>query len=161
MISVAFVCLGNICRSPMAELVFKNIVEERGLEGSFRISSFGTSDCEEGNPIYPPAKRTLVMHGIAGNHTAKQLTRRDIVNNDFILVMDTENMNDVLRLTGGEYGGKVYKLCSFTPRPRDVADPWYTRDFARAYADIEEGCRCFLDWLIAEKPDLFSYDLKH
>ncbi|MDE5729101.1 MAG: low molecular weight phosphotyrosine protein phosphatase, partial [Clostridia bacterium] len=74
MISVIFVCLGNICRSPMAELIFKNMVKERGLEGSFLISSFGTSDCEEGNRIYPPAKRMLESRGILGDHVAKQLS---------------------------------------------------------------------------------------
>ena len=72
MINVAFVCLGNICRSPMAELIFKEIIKERKLDLSFRVSSFGTSDCEEGNSIYPPAKRTLIMHGIPGSHVAKQ-----------------------------------------------------------------------------------------
>jgi len=161
MISVAFVCLGNICRSPMAELIFKNLVEERGLLQSFCISSFGTSDCEEGNPIYPPAKKTLIMHGIAGNHRAKQISLSDVINNDYILVMDTQNLNDLMRLTGGEFSDKIFKLCSFCEIQRDVADPWYTRDFGRAYSDIEEGCRAFLDHLLETKPDVFDYDKRH
>ncbi len=161
MINVAFVCLGNICRSPMAELIFKNMVEERGLNLSFRITSFGTSDEEEGNPIYPPAKRTLIMHGIPGNHVAKQITLRDVKNNDYLLVMDSSNLVNLLRMTCGEYGGKIYKLCSFTPNPRDVADPWYTRDFEKAFADIEEGCKCFLEYLLKEKSEAFEYDKRH
>ena len=161
MINVTFVCLGNICRSPMAELIFKNLVEERGLSLSFRISSFATSDCEVGNPIYPPAKKTLEAHGIAGEHKAKQLTLRDVKNNDFVLVMDGENLVDVLRLAGGEYGEKIFRLCSFTDNPRDVADPWYTRNFERAFADIEDGCKGFLEYLLKEKPQFFEYDKWH
>lgn len=149
MINVTFVCLGNICRSPMAELIFKNMVKERGLELSFVITSCGTSDCEEGNPIYEPARRTLAAHGISGSHVARQQTLRDVKNNDYILVMDSSNLMDVLRLTCGGYGEKIFKLCSFTARPRDVADPWYTRDFERAFADIYDGCKCFLDYIVS------------
>ena len=161
MINVTFVCLGNICRSPMAELVFKKMVEERGLKSSFNISSFGTSDCEEGNSIYPPIKRTLESHGVAGTHIARQLSLKDVINNDYILVMDSENLLDVLRLTGGEFGNKIFKLCSFTPRPRDIADPWYTRDFERAYNDVYEGCKYFLDYLLKECAQAFDYDRRH
>lgn len=161
MINVAFVCLGNICRSPMGELIFKNLISERGLEASFCVTSFGTSDCEEGSPIYPPAKKTLIMHGIPGNHVARQISLKDIKNNDYILVMDSSNLMDLLRLTCGEYGGKIFKLCSFTPDPRDVADPWYTRDFEKAYNDILDGCECFLDYLIKEKPAALGYDKRH
>ncbi|MDE7158462.1 MAG: low molecular weight phosphotyrosine protein phosphatase, partial [Clostridiales bacterium] len=144
-----------------AELIFKSLVEERGLALSFRVSSFGTSDCEEGNPIYPPAKKTLIMHGIAGKHTAKQISLSDIKNNDYILVMDSGNLFDILRFTGGEYGEKIFKLCSFTSNPRDVADPWYTRDFERAFNDIEDGCKCFLEYLLKEKAEAFEYDKRH
>ena len=156
MINVAFVCLGNICRSPMGELIFKNMVKENELESFFRITSFGTSDCEEGNPIYPPAKKTLIMHGIPGGHTAKQISLKDIINNDYILVMDSGNLFDILRLTGGKFGEKIFKLCSFTSNPRDVADPWYTRDFERAFSDIEDGCKSFLDYLKKEKSALLK-----
>ncbi|MBD5632428.1 MAG: low molecular weight phosphotyrosine protein phosphatase [Clostridia bacterium] len=161
MISVAFVCLGNICRSPMAELIFKKLVKERGLENSFIISSFGTSDCEEGNSVYPPARKTLKSHGVEGEHVARQISLKDVINNDYILVMDSDNLFDVLRLTGGSFGEKVFKLCSFTDNPRDVADPWYTRDFERAFADIEDGCNGFLQYLLTEKKDAFDYDKRH
>lgn len=161
MISVAFVCLGNICRSPMAELVFKKMVEDEGLSLSFNVSSFGTSDEEEGNPVYPPAKQTLARHNIPGNHIARQLCLKDVINNDYILVMDSANLLNVLRLTGGKFGEKIFKLCSFTDNPRDVADPWFTRDFERAYSDISDGCRAFLEYLKKEKAEAFSYDKRH
>ncbi|MCI9406904.1 MAG: low molecular weight phosphotyrosine protein phosphatase [Clostridia bacterium] len=161
MINVAFVCLGNICRSPMAELIFKDLIKERKLDLSFRVSSFGTSDCEEGNSIYPPAKRTLIMHGIPGSHVAKQISLKDVKNNDYILVMDSSNLLDMLRLTGGNYGEKIFKLCSFTHRPRDVADPWYTRDFETAFSDIEDGCKCFLEYILKEKAEALDYDRRH
>lgn len=156
MINVAFVCLGNICRSPMAELVFKNMVKERELDSFFCIDSFGTSDEEEGNPIYPPAKKTLIMHGIVGNHTAKQLTFSDIKNNDYLLVMDSGNLISVLRLAGWQYSSRVFKLCSFTDNPRDVSDPWYTRNFEKAFSDIEDGCRGFLEFVLKEKGGLIN-----
>lgn len=161
MISVAFVCLGNICRSPTAELVFKRMVEERGLKLSFDIASYGTSDEEEGNPIYPPSKKTLEAHGIFEEHIARPLTLRDVINSDYILVMDSQNLLDVLRLTGGKFGEKIFKLCSFTDSPRDVADPWYTRNFERAFSDITEGCKGFLDYILKEKSAALDYDVRH
>lgn len=161
MISVAFVCLGNICRSPMAELIFKKTVEERGLALSFDIKSFGTSDCEEGNPIYPPARRTLQAHNVAGTHIAKQLSLKDVINCDYILVMDSQNLFDVLRLTGGKFGEKIFKLCSFTSNPRDVVDPWYTGDFERTYEDVLDGCTAFLGYIEREHAEALAYDKRH
>ncbi len=161
MINVAFVCLGNICRSPMAELIFKNMIKERGLSSSFCVTSFGTSDCEQGNPIYLPAKKTLIMHGIAGNHTAKQISLSDIKNNDFILCMDSGNYRDLVRLAGESNSAKVFKLCSFTSCPRDVADPWYTRDFERAFSDITDGCAAFLEFVLSDRADMINYDKRH
>lgn len=161
MINVAFVCLGNICRSPMAEFIFKRMVKERGLENSFVISSFATSYEEDGQPIYPPASRTLKKHGIVAEHRSTPLKLSDIVNNDYILVMDSGNLFDVLRLTAGEFGEKIFKLCSFTSNPRDVADPWYTLDFEKAYSDIEDGCKCFLQYLENKNGNLFEYNKRH
>ena len=137
------------------------MVGERGLSNSFCISSFGTSDEEEGNPIYPPAKKTLIMHGIPGNHTARQLSLKDIINNDYILVMDSSNLMNIMRLTGGKYSEKVFKLCSFTDNPRDVADPWYTRNFERAFSDIEDGCKGFLEFILKDKAELINYNNRH
>lgn len=153
MISVIFVCLGNICRSPMAEFVFKKMAEDRGVGDFFDVSSRGTSDEEEGNPIYYPAARVLRDHGIFGSHRAVQLTKKEVINADYILVMDSSNLYDVLRLTGGQCSEKVFKLCSFASRPRDVADPWYTRDFEKAYSDICEGCAGFLDFVLRRRCD--------
>lgn len=149
MISVIFVCLGNICRSPMAEFVFKKMVDERSLSLSFDITSRGTSDEEEGNGIYPPAARTLRTHGIEGRHVSRQLTKKEVLNADYVLVMDSGNLFDVLRLTGGQCSEKVFKLCSFTSHPRDVADPWYTRDFERTYSDVARGCAALADEIAA------------
>lgn len=157
MISVNFVCLGNICRSPMAELIFKDMVNGEGLASFFVIDSSGTSDYEIGNPIYPPAQKILAEHGIHGEHTARQLTLKDIKNNDYVLVMDSENLVDVLRLTGGRYGDKIFKLCSFTDNPRDIADPWYTHDFRQAYKDIKDGCKAFFAYLKRERPGAIGF----
>lgn len=155
MISVTFVCLGNICRSPMAEAVFKKMIAERGIADKFSISSFGTSDCEEGSPVYPPVKKILESRGITVNHTARQISLKDVVNADYILVMDSKNLFDLLRLTGGGFGEKIFKLCSFTSAPRDVADPWYTRDFEKTYDDVSDGCGRFLEYLILKHPESF------
>lgn len=131
----------------MAELIFTDMVKERGLSDRFQISSFGTSGEEEGNPIYPPAKRMLTMHGISGSHTARKISPKDIGENDYLLVMDEQNFRNLLRVAGEQNAHKIYKLCAFTETPRDIADPWYTRDFERAFLDISDGCRCFLDYV--------------
>ena len=151
MTSVIFVCLGNICRSPMAELIFGKLAAERAPQLDFDVCSRGTSDEEEDNPIYPPAAAVLRAHDITGAHHARQLTKREVVNADYVLVMDSSNLFDVLRLTGGKFSEKVFKLCSFTSHPRDVADPWFTRDFEAAYRDIYEGCEGFLQFLAKQK----------
>ena len=145
----------------MAELIFKKLVEEQGLSLSFNITSFGTSNCEEGNSIYPPARRTLESHGVEGVHTAKQITKRDILNNDYILVMDTQNLFDVLRISADSCSDKIYKLRAFTGDNKDVADPWYTRDFEKAFSDIEEGCKKFLQYILKEKKEALDYDKRH
>lgn len=150
MIHVLFVCLGNICRSPMAELIFKKLVQERGVRDRFSIDSCATSGYEVGNAVYPPALRVLRAHGVEGNHTARRITPLDLAQNDYVLVMDEENLRAVNRLAQANERGKIRKLCSFTDRPRDVADPWYTGDFERAYADIREGCAAFLDFVLED-----------
>lgn len=135
MIKVAFVCLGNICRSPMAEAIFMRLAEENGLKDRVEADSFGVSDEEEGNGIYPLALKTLNAHGITAEHTAKKLTARDVEAFDCIAVMERRHLGPVLMLTGGKYSERVMTL-----RSHDVVDPWYTRDFEKAYADIYDGC---------------------
>lgn len=150
MISVAFVCLGNICRSPMAELIFKDLASRARVIDKLRVDSFGTSDEEEGNGIYPPAMRTLERHGIYGSHVAKKMTSSDVESFDYVLVMEEKNRSRLMLTTNGRYYDKVKRLCDYTDRPRDVVDPWYTRDFERAYSDIRDGCQAFLEHIKGE-----------
>ncbi|HRF36487.1 MAG TPA: low molecular weight protein-tyrosine-phosphatase [Clostridia bacterium] len=149
MIKVTFVCLGNICRSPMAELIFKDILNKQGLSNKFDVTSCATSSYEIGEPIYHLAKQTLTKHNIKGSHIAKRISKQEI-ESDFILVMDSSNYRDVMKLNGVDKN-KVFKLCDFTDSPRDVADPWYTRDFETAYNDIVDGCTAFLQYLKTNK----------
>lgn len=149
MIKVTFVCLGNICRSPMAELIFKDILNKQGLSNKFEVTSCATSSYEIGEPIYHLAKQTLTKHNIKGSHIAKRISKQEI-ESDFILVMDSSNYRDVMKLNGVDKN-KVFKLCDFTDNPRDVADPWYTRDFETAYNDIVDGCTAFLQYLKTNK----------
>ena len=149
MIKVTFVCLGNICRSPMAELIFKDILNKQGLSNKFDVTSCATSSYEIGEPIYYLAKQTLTKHNIKGNHIAKRISKQEI-ESDFILVMDSSNYRDVMKLNGVDKN-KVFKLCDFTDNPRDLADPWYTRYFETAYNDIVDGWTAFLQYLNTNK----------
>ena len=148
MIKVLFVCLGNICRSPTAELVFKKLVADAGLADEFCIDSCGSSDEEDGNPIYPPALRVLNAHGIDGSHRARQITYDDAESADYIAVMDERNRSDVLRRVGYSFRDKVFKLGDFDGEPHDIFDPWFTRNFERAYDEIYRGCEGLLEYII-------------
>lgn len=161
MFSVTFVCLGNICRSPMAEAVFLRLIEERGVAQSFRVDSCGTSDCEEDNPVYPPVQKVLKERGYEFKHRARKITHSDIKNADYLLVMDSMNYADLVRTAGFNYSDKIYRLGHFLPEKIDVDDPWYTRDFERTYNEIYAACNAFLDWLIAEHGEAFAYDGRH
>ncbi len=141
MIKILFVCHGNICRSPMAEFVFKKMVEENGLSSVFEIDSAATSTEELGNPIYPPARKTLALHGITNaEHRARQVTKSDYRYFDYILVMDNWNMRNILQITGGDPDEKISLLYG-----AEIEDPWYTGGFDRVYNQIEKGCRNLLD----------------
>lgn len=142
MIKILFVCHGNICRSPMAEFVLKDMVKQRGLEQQYEIASAATSREEIGNPVYPPARRKLAEHGIgcAGHH-ARQMTKYDYSYYDWIICMDHANVRNASRITGGDPQNKICLLLDFTDRPgQEVADPWYTGDFEAAWQDVLEGC---------------------
>lgn len=142
MTSVLFVCHGNICRSPMAEFVMKDLVKKSGLEGQFHIESAATSTEELGNPVYPPARRKLAEHGIdCTGKTARQLTRADYDRYDFLIGMDRANLRNMTRICGGDPDGKIRLLLDFTEHPGDIADPWYTGDFEATWRDVSEGCR--------------------
>ena len=151
MTSILFVCLGNICRSPMAEFVFRDLVQKRGLGDRFHIASAATSAEELGNPVHPGTRRRLAREGIStAGKTAVQLTRRDYGRYDLLIGMEQRNLSAMLRILGGAPQGKVRRLLDFTGSPRDISDPWYTGDFDRTYVDVWEGCLGLLEYLEAE-----------
>ena len=139
---ILFVCHGNICRSPMAEFVMKDLVQKAGLADHFYIESAATSTEEIGNEVYPPAKRKLAEHGIScKGKTARQMTRSDYQRFDLLIGMDDWNIRNMTRIAGGDPEGKIHKLLDYTARKGDVADPWYTGDFDATWRDVTEGCR--------------------
>ncbi len=141
MINVMFVCHGNICRSPMAEFVFKKLIADRGLSDDFLVKSCATSSEELGNPIYPPARRELLHRGIPfSERCAVRLCKDDYSKYNLFIAMDDNNVRNIMRIFGSDPDNKVKKLMYFTERSGDVADPWYTGDFALAYKDIYDGC---------------------
>ncbi len=167
MTKILFICHGNICRSPMAEFIMKDLVKKAGLEKEFLIESAATSREELGNPVYPPARRKLAEHGIScGGHSARQLTNRDYDQFDLLIGMDQANLRNMHRIIsapraslrsvalrngacgrscGGDYADKMHLLMDFTNRPGDVADPWYTGDFEATWRDVLEGCQGLLE----------------
>ncbi len=152
-IKVLFVCHGNICRSPMAEFIFKKEISDLGLTDRFEVSSAATSSEEiqngYGNPIYPPALEQLRLHGIPCNgHRAVQITRDDYQRYDYLIYMDQMNLRNMMRILGGDPQGKCLRLMDLTGTPGDVSDPWYTGDFARTYADLVSGCSSLAQHLI-------------
>ena len=141
MIKILFVCHGNICRSPMAEFVMKDLVNKKGMADQFEIASAATSTEEIGNPVYPPAKRKLKEHGIScEGKTARQMTKEDYTYYDYIIAMDRFNLRNMTRFVGNDPDNKVSLLMDFTSHPGDVADPWYTGDFDKTWNDVYEGC---------------------
>ena len=148
MIKILFVCHGNICRSPMAEYVLRHLVRQAGREGEFEIASAATSTEELGNDVYPPARQELLSHGVAcPRRSARQLTRGDFDKYDMIIGMDGENLRNMRRICGDGDRTKISLLLDFTDRPGDVADPWYTGNFAETWRDVCEGCKCLLERL--------------
>ena len=144
MTHVMFICHGNICRSPMAEAVMKQLVAKAGRQAEFEIASCATSTEEIGHDVYPAARRELAHHGVAcPNHRAVRLRQSDYAYYDRLICMDRYNLRNALLLLGGD---PEHKLCLLLP-DRDVADPWYSGDFDTAYRDIEEGCQRLLNEL--------------
>ena len=150
MIKILFICHGNICRSPMAEYVLRDMVQKRGKSDSFEIDSAATSREEIGNPVYPPARRKLVENGVhCGGHRARQMTRDDYDHYDMIICMDHNNIRNTRRIAGGDPDGKISLLLDYTERAgQEVADPWYTGNFDATWKDVTEGCEGLLAELL-------------
>ena len=149
MTKVMFVCHGNICRSPMAEFIFKDLIKKRGVADRFVVASCATSSEELGNPVYPPARRELASHGLdCSGKYAVQLKKSDYDAWDLFILMDDNNVRNMLRTIGSDPQGKMHKLLDYTSRGGNVADPWYYGNFDVTYADILEGCTALLDSLI-------------
>ena len=153
MIKIMFVCHGNICRSPMAEFIFKDMVKKQGIDDEFFIASSATSTEEIwgdiGNPVYPPAKKELAKHGLScEGKRAVQLRKSDYEKYDLFIGMDSANVRNMMRIFGDDPENKISKLMDYTPRGGDVADPWYSRRFDIAYRDIYDGCEALLKKLV-------------
>ena len=145
MISILFVCHGNICRSPMAEFVMKDVVRRAGVEERFYIESAATSTEELGNPVYPPARRKLQEHGIrCDGKTARQMRREDYDRFDLLIGMDAFNLRNMRRIVGGDPENKIHLLLDYTDRPGEVDDPWYSGDFDATWRDVTAGCEGLL-----------------
>jgi len=151
-IKIMFVCHGNICRSPMAEFIFKDLINKKGVSKKYYISSSATSTEEiwngVGSPVYPPARNELLKHGLScEGKRAVQLKKSDYDDYDYLVAMDENNLRNIFRIVGFDSDKKVSKLMNYTSRGGDVADPWYSGDFEKCYRDIYDGCISLLERL--------------
>ncbi|MDO4343781.1 MAG: low molecular weight protein-tyrosine-phosphatase [Eubacteriales bacterium] len=151
MIKILFVCQGNICRSPMAEFVFSDMVNKRGLSDQFHIESAATSMEEIGNGVHYGTRNKLRREGVPmWDHRARQITRGDYDRFDYILGMEQWNLRNIKRIIGADPEKKVHLLLDYSKSPRDIADPWYTGNFDVTYDDIVEGCEGLLAHILSE-----------
>lgn len=148
---ILFVCHGNICRSPMAEFVLRDLIRQQKMDAQVIVASAGTSAEELGNPVYPPAQRILREHGIdPSGKVARQLTRKDYDAYDYLIAMDGVNLRNMKRLFSGDSEGKCFCLLDLTDRPREIADPWYSGNFQDTWDDVYEGCQALMLRLASE-----------
>lgn len=159
MIKVLFICYGNICRSPMAEFIFKDKIAALNLSDFFYIASAATSTEEIwngiGNPVYPPAREELARHGIScEGKRAVLLQKSDYMKYDYLIGMDERNIKNMYQILGGDPEGKIYKLMTFAGSSQDVADPWYSGDFKTTYKDVTMGCEGLIKEILKTYPEL-------
>ena len=153
MINILFVCLGNICRSPMAEFMLKDMAKKAGKADEFQIASAATSAYEIGNGVHNGTREVLDRLGIScDGKTARQMTREDYANYDYLIGMDAANIENMKDIAGGDADGKIYKMLDFAGRDADVADPWFTGNFEVTYHDIKEGLEGFWNRLCCKDP---------
>ena len=148
MLKINFICHGNICRSPMAEFIMKQMVEQRGIADKFYIESCATSNEEVGNPVYPPARQVLQSRGInCSAKRARRITKGDYDRFDYIVCMDSNNLRNLKLMFPNDNGKKISKILSFAGIERDVADPWYSGDFTATEEDVCLGCEAILKYI--------------
>lgn len=151
MMKVMFVCHGNICRSPMAEYVFREMVKKRGIGDTFMVSSSATSTEEIGNPVHRGTRDKLKEQGISvENKRSERLVKKDYLDYDYLIGMDQMNIKNMNRLVGQDYQHKIHRLLDFTQNPGDIADPWYTGNFDKTYDDVCRGCEALLERILNE-----------
>ncbi len=154
MYNILFICYGNICRSPMAEMIFKDLVYKNNKKFMFNCESKATSIEELGNPIYPEAVNTLKKHNITiEKHYATKTTKEDYKRNDYIICMEEKNYYDLIKIYNGDPEEKIKLLMTFTKREEEIEDPWYTGRFEKVYEQIKEGCEALFDNLVNDYYD--------
>ena len=151
MIKILFICHGNICRSPMAQFVLRQMVDEAGLSDRFYIDSAATSTEEIGNGIHYGTMQIFRQHHIpCTGHRARQMTRQDYREFDYLIGMDDANIRNMVRIAGGDPEGKIHRLLEYAGSSRAIADPWYTGEFDVTYVDVRKGCEAFLRFLLEQ-----------